>query len=90
MGCACCMWRSGVAGGSPGVAGRLACVTSELADRNDIDGDVIRALQAAEAALADDNRRLALANRALNAKKNKIKSVSATDRKSTGVAGRPR
>ncbi len=90
MGCACCMWWSGVAGGSLRVAERLARVASELAGRSDADGDVIRDLQAAEAALADDNRRLVRANGALNAKKNRIRTVPASERKSTGRVGRPR
>ena len=90
MGCACCMWWSGVAGGSLRVAERLARVASELAGRSDADGDVIRDLQAAEATLADDNRRLVRANGALNAKKNRIRTVPASERKSTGRVGRPR
>ncbi len=60
---------------------------AELAGRSDADGDVIRDLQAAEAALADDNRRPVRANGALNAKKNRIRTVPASERKSTGRGG---
>ena len=90
MGCKCCKWWNEVAGGSLRAAWSLAGVAAGLADQNDSGEDTIRTLQAAEAALADDNRRLVGANRELNAKKNKIKAVPATDRTSTGMVGRPR
>ena len=90
MDCACCTWWSGVAGGLLGVAGRLTRIASELACRNAAGEQTILLLQAAEAALADDNRRLVRANKALNARKNHIRTVPASDRTSTGVVGRPR
>ena len=90
MGCKCRKWWNEVAGGSLRAAWSLAGVAAGLADQNDSGEDTIRMLQAAEATLADDNRRLVGANRELNAKKNKIKAVPATDRTSTGMVGRPR
>ena len=89
-GCPCCGWWGGVAGGSLEVAGRLARTALHMAVGNAAGEKTILRLQAAEAALADDNRRLARANRSLNAGKNKIRSVPATDRKGTGRPGRPR
>ena len=89
-GCACCGWWGGVAGGSLAVAERLAGIALYMAVGNAAGENTILRLQAAEAALADDNRRLVDANRSLNAEKNRIKPVPASDRKSTGVRGRPR
>ncbi|MCE2509330.1 MAG: hypothetical protein J4G04_08620 [Nitrosopumilaceae archaeon] len=73
MGCECCKWWNGVAGGSLRVAetlATLATLAGRLAGQNDSGEDTIRMLQAIEEALADDNQNLAQANRRLNARKN--------------------
>ena len=90
MGCECCRWWNGVAGGSLRVAETLATLAGRLAGQNDSSEDTIRMLQATEATLAGDNQKLAQANRRLNAKKNKIKTVPDKDRASAGMVGRPR
>lgn len=62
-----------MAGGLLGVAGWLTRVALELADRNAAGEQTILLLQAAEAALVDDNRQLVEANSTLDAKKNRIR-----------------
>lgn len=72
------------------MAKRLAGVASAKAEDCSAKGHVVRTLQEAKSALAEDNRRLVRANKKLNAENNKIRTVPDKDRESTGRVGRPR
>ena len=67
----------------------LQAAEAALAGENTAKDDTICGLQATEATLVEDNRRLVKANKDLNAKNNKIKTVPDKDRVCTGRRGRP-
>ena len=67
----------------------LQAAEAALAGENTAKDDTICGLQATEATLVEDNRRLVKANKKLNAKNNKIKTVPDKDRVCTGRRGRP-
>ena len=80
-GCHCCIsWM--------GIVERLINVVATLISDCNAKYDTVRILQATEAELESDIKRLKKANKKLNAENNHIYTVPANDRKSTGKPGR--
>ena len=61
-------------------------MTTLMADCN-AKNDTVQILHATEAKLESDNKKLKKANKKLNAENNRISTVPANDRKSTGKPG---
>ena len=86
--CPCCASWMGIVERLVDVINHMTNVAATLVAENNTKYDTVQMLQAIEAVLESDNKKLKKANKKLNAENNHIRTVPSNDRKSTGKPGR--